>query len=279
MTGKLCVQQPPDFGRRDDLQQIDEDIKKNCTLDMLKKAILRSRHLDSGLAKKFEKKRPLGIRSQKAIADAIAKAIYDIPTCTGYFINGQIEPQSARRYVLRAGATVLPWADGEEDVGRMYLCMNVQYSRKESLIARLRVVTLAVDGIKRTVLVTDHVCGQVEGRAGIRGSHVAFVADSIVFNKLRIGKQPNNARLLTIFDRNQRVIGYCPIGKKRCGLQRTQDAMKLRAGRKFVGVQDRWRLKTFLPREYFVETEDGCLVPRRSKGGEELLRESRHSVT
>ena len=149
--------------------------------------------------------------------------------------------------------------------------MNVAYSRKESLVARLGIVTLSVEDERRTVLVTDHVCDRVEKRAGIRGSHVAFVADSIVFNEVRICMQPNKVPLLTIFDRNRGLIGYCPISKKRCGLQRTQDAMKLPSGRKYLSVQDRWRLKTFEPTEHYVEAEDGFLVLRQSKRGQELV--------
>jgi hypothetical protein len=271
MTGKQTVRQVSDFGTRVDLREIDEDINKRCTPESLTRAVLRGRYLESSLAKSFEKGRPLGIRNQREIVGGIAKAVYDIPTCRGYIISGQIGHQGARRYVLSTASTVLPWADGEKEVGPMYLCMNVAYSRKEPLAARLGIVQLSVEDEHRTVLVTNHVCDQIEKRAGIKGSHVAFVADSIVFNDLRICKQINETRLLTIFDRDHKAIGYCPIGKKRCGLQRIQDAVTLPLARKFVSVQDRWRLKTFLPIEYFVEAEDGCLVPRRSKFGKELL--------
>lgn len=277
MSGTTRINQSPDFGKRDDLKEIDEESEKfeqnfDLNKELLKNALISGGYLESSLVKKFVKERPMGIKNQEDLTKGIAKAIYDLPTCKGIILNGQINSKSKRRSELEIGITALPWAEGEKGVGPMYLCMNIHYSKIKPLIVRFRIVMLDVDDDKRTVLVTEHVCDRIAERAGIKGSHVAFVADSIIFNEIRIEKQSNKTPLLTIFDRHHNVIGYCPIASKKCGLQRTQDALKLKPGRYYLSVQNRWRLKTFEPVEHYVETEDGYLIQRKS------IRKSKKNV-
>jgi hypothetical protein len=114
------------------------------------------------------------------------------------------------------------------------------------------VVHLPYKGEKRTVLISKHACRRIAKRAGVRGSHVAFVAKSIIRNKIVFSKQSRQRDLLTIYGWKNEVLGYCPIDEDSYALEgRLQP-------KPFGGVlelQPRWILVTFMTPKMVKEDE------------------------
>jgi hypothetical protein len=260
--------QTPDFGKRNDLKKIDDELEKIKSFKPMLKALREGGHLDPGILKRIQKDQKLRKGHQVQIAHAMKMAIYDIPTeHNGYILNAQLEPESkiTGRLHGRLAGTVLPWAEGGKQEGPMYLCMDVDHSKAKALTARLRVIWMTVGNKRMTVLITSHVCDRIRERAGISGSPVAFMARSIAENGSKIAEQPKPIPLLTVFGLDHKIIGYCPIERKRCALQRVQDALHTRDGKDIIACQDPWRLKTFLLPEHFASSESGKLIPNRAK--------------
>jgi len=244
-----------DFGS---LGEIDEHISEHVTLNALDHAIIERPECPPELANKLRKQRHLGKHAIEQLAEISRRAVFDIETLSSYIINVEFEvhPTVRSRYHVRP--TVLPWTRAERNT-KQYLCLYVHRSLP-GLRCKLAVARLDVDGDVRTILVTDHVCDRLSERAGILGSQVAYIGKSILRAGLKTWKQRDKKeRLLEIVDFDGKLIGYCPIGSKRCGLHRGR-ATLLDDIEKIIPDQDRWRLKTFVPpqraKQYIVSGAD-----------------------
>jgi hypothetical protein len=221
------------------------------------------------LAKKIKKKRPLRKHELRQLIVLIERAIFSLPTANCYIINEYITLSKGTLHIS-ARVSDLPWAPAEKKT-KQYLCMWVDRS-SPGLRCKFAVVDLTVSGDRRTVLVTDHVCEQLHMRAGIRGSHVAYIAKSVDRARFRTRIQRDMREpVLEVVDFDGVLLGFCPISSVRCCLQGAKYTFASHI-QELIPINDRWRLKTFLPSDYFIEDRNGVLVRRRSKLGRQLIR-------
>lgn len=269
-----------DFGKVPDLKEIDEDIARSATPEAVRDAVVSYGRLSPELAKRFKKGRPLRARQLQSIAAVIPRAIHQVRTILGYFISAELASTSETGFRLEVRSTVLPKSDGIRGYGDLYLCMHAHYSYADRLAARMRLARLNIDGDERSVLVTAHVCERLEERAGIRGSHVAFLSYSVRNSNVRVYRGSKDDRMVGICD-SQELLGFCPISesKKQFPLTRTRDVLRdaerlsssaRDAWKAEFRPQARWRLKTFLPSSFFREFDDGTFGPANDQAEAEI---------
>lgn len=263
------------FGSDLRFAEIDAEIAKCKYLnnaDLIYDLIRKGNYLDAQIQKKLDRGLRIGKQNQAAINEALRCAVFDIKTSPEWMINAEFQRATGGAFRTQLGATVLPWADGAKEIGKMFLCMYVAYATSTPLACALAVRKLSINNDSRTVLVTGHVCERLEKRAGIRGSHVAFIAESTRRGEIEWTEQANGQPLLAIFDIRGRIIGYCPVAESECALQRYQESIKTETSKRYLTGQKRWRLKTFLLSACFERQPDGRLRPNRSNQ-EELERQ------
>lgn len=240
----------PSFQRRQSVRRADDDIRRKAEPDRLIEAICMRPEMSSELARKLRNRQRLGSRNRERVAEFARRAVYDIPTTEkGYFLTPNFvdKPGSC---AIGISATTIPHVKTSN--GTLFLCMHDVYS-DGPLKAWFAISKLAVDGDNRTVVITGHAVDRLSERLGIKGSYVAFIAESMNFQRRMIFEQVGRAqRLLAIFDATDKTCAYCPVAECECELfdhGKTFDDDK-----GILAMQNRWLLKTVLAPE-MVDTQ------------------------
>ncbi len=225
------------------------DLLRRIEDEELTKAILRHKECPLSLAEKLRRYRPVSTKELPTIERLAQEAVFQVATHDACILSAHFVERDRGRFMPAVAATDLPSAPSDD--GNLFLCMYVRASFGPRGCS-LGFPQIDVDGDKRTVLLSGHMCHRIAERAGIKGSTAAFIAQSIKGPNRNVFRQVRRSEpLIAIWGLNKELVGYCPIKEINCKLDPKQVTEPV-----LMSEQSRWMLKTFLSPEMVTLADD-----------------------
>lgn len=223
-------------------RSIDTVASKRVRFARLAEAVCKY-DVSADLVKKIRAGTLIGRRDATNFLKIARRAIFDIDVGYSGILNEQVMPRGGR-FLADIAITPVPFIPTNK--GSWFLVIAIDRVHGDLKVV-LAVPKLEYDGEERTVVATKHVCYNMVRRAKIRGSFVAFLAESITARKPDIWMSTSSGKphpCLNIFDLDGNKIGYCPFEPVECALERFDHGKRF--GKHLFDLQPRWRLNTFV---------------------------------